>query len=127
MQDSPVDVIVSPVELGLTTLTAKGIVNKYDGEDPLTLSYLQFPDGKTGRHSCDPVTVLYMLYGVCDYFTESNKGKMTVCDNGATYFTEDACGNCTWLCQRVLDNETEEQSRFRVAKRIDDAVGSIMK
>jgi hypothetical protein len=127
LQDSPVDVIVSPVELGLTTLTAKNIVNKYNGQDPLTFSYLQFPDGKTGRHSCDPVTVLYMLYGVCDYFTESKKGNMTVCDNGATYFTEDAGGNCTWLSQRVLDNETEEQSRARVAKLMDSAVESIMK
>ena len=127
LQDSPVDVIVSPVELGLTTLTAKNIVNKYNGQDPLTFSYLQFPDGKTGRHSCDPVTVLYMLYGVCDYFTESKKGNMTVCDNGATYFTEDAGGNCTWLCQRMRDNETEEESRKRVAEIIDSAVESIMK
>lgn len=126
-EKSPVEVIVSPVELGLETLTTKELVAKYDGTDPLTLSYLQFIDGREGRPSCDPVTVLYMLLGCEDWFYLSPWGEVTVEDDGATYFAAKEGGLHRYLTQKILDGETEEQARRRVAVFMDDKVGSIMK
>ena len=126
MAKCPVDMVILPAEVGSEMLTGKALVEKYEDSTPLTRSFLAYEDARRGRPSWDPATVLYVLEGCMDRFIESDIGFVCVTDKGATYHYKNEFGHCRYLKLNLLEGETEDDAKRRIAKIMDDRVTSIM-
>ena len=129
--DSPVPIVVLPSETGKYMMTGTALAEKYGDTDPLAVSFTEFLTNcklphSEGRHSWDPAAAVYAVEGCKDFLNESERGSITLTDVGVTYFTPDENGNITVLTNRIYENETEADSKARMATYIDTCVDQII-
>ena len=96
---SPVPVTALPFEAGLAVLSGGEMVKKYGDSKPSSLAYM-LHGSAGGRDSWDPASALYAVYGVGDDFTLSERGEISVAENGATSFKPGG-GHCRYLRRAV--------------------------
>ena len=130
--ESPVPIVILPSETGKYMMTGRTLAEKYGDTDPLAVSFTEFLtnckiDPSEGRHSWDPAAAIYAIEGCKEFLNESERGNITLTDEGVTYFTPDENGNITVLTNRLMENETEADSKARMAKYIDTCVYQIIK
>ena len=129
--NSPVPIVVLPSETGKYMMTGTALAEKYGDTDPLAVSFTEFLTNckispSEGRHSWDPAAAVYAVEGCKDFLNESERGSITLTDGGVTYFTPDENGNITVLTNRLYENETEADSKARMATYIDTCVDQII-
>lgn len=129
--ESPIPIVVLPSETGKYMMTGKTLAEKYGDTDPLAVSFTEFLTNckippSEGRHSWDSAAAIYAVEGCKDFLNESERGSITLTDDGVTYFTPDPNGNITVLTNRLLKNETEADSKARMATYIDTCVDQII-
>ena len=129
--DSPVPIVVLPSETGKYMMTGRTLDEKYGDTDPLAVSFTEFLGNRKippseGRHSWDPAAAIYAVEGCKEFLTESERGSITLTDEGVTCFTPNENGNITVLTNRLMENETEADSKARMATYIDTCVDQII-
>ena len=113
------------------TASHRSLAEKYGDTDPLAVSFTEFLTNckippSEGRHSWDPAAAIYAVEGCREFLNESERGNITLPDEGVTYFTPDENGNITVLTNRLMENETEADSKARMAKYIDTCAEQII-
>ena len=109
----PVPVMVSPFELGLDMLSGSAMTARGGENHPDSYSFLVHGSAN-GRHSWDPVTALYGVYGTADCLLASETGTVTVRGDGTTDFTPAPDG-----LHRILTNQKEKKE---IVARLDSLV-----
>lgn len=122
---SPVPFVILPSETGKFMISGKSACDKYGDTNPLTKSFFEFLDARNGRHSWDPATAVYCCEGVKEFLNESEKGTVTMTNEGVTYFKPDENGNCTVLTNKT-EGITEEESKSRMARYIDACAEEVL-
>jgi len=107
---SPVKTVILPFEAGLDMITGAENTAKYGDTRPSSYAFLCHGSAN-GRHSWDPATVLYAVYGASEWFDDGKGGKVSVNNEGGTDFVEDSDGNCYVL--------TLKQTKTEIASVID--------
>ena len=110
VENSPVPLALSPYELGLTILTGKPLIEKYGKNHPAAMA-LMLNGCNDGRSSWDPSTALYAVEGEAGVMKLSEKGFVSVRENGVTDFKADPAGHC-----RILSAASDPQ---KIADRIN--------
>ena len=119
---SKTEVVFSPFELGKDIVTGRPEVEKYGENSALGLSFNLFGASR-GRHSWDPVTLLYTVEGCGDFFCESDPCSVTVDDDGM-------CSVC--FCggkHKILSMKSFEDTnkiKSKCAEYIDAAIMKIL-
>lgn len=94
----PTDIAVSPFELGYDTrYPARSIQEEFGWTmyHPLKLSYERYRQMPYDNSMYDPTAALYALEGnISGLFTESERGRVEVADDGLTTFSPSNDGNC---------------------------------
>jgi len=83
----PVKTVFLPFEAGYDMITGAENVKKYGEDRPSSYSFICH-GSRNGRHSWDPATALYAIYGEYGCFEESPAGTISINDNGITSFAE---------------------------------------
>ncbi|MDD6799752.1 MAG: nucleoside hydrolase [Firmicutes bacterium] len=85
-ENCPVPITVLPSETGYNIISGGPMCRAGYGVSPDSLSFsmVNFEDG---RHSWDPATALYGVFGNLPWFYRTNPGVVRVDDDGYTYFT----------------------------------------
>ncbi len=84
---SPVKVVFLPFEAGWDMITGAKNVEKYGETRPSSYGFIKHGSAN-GRHSWDPATALYAVYGEYGCFVESKPGRVTFDDAGVSTFEE---------------------------------------
>jgi inosine-uridine nucleoside N-ribohydrolase len=116
----PTKIAASPWEVGNEiTYPASSIQNDFDWvpHHPLVVAYENYLPMPYDRPTWDLTSVLYAVEGNEGYFTMSERGKITVDENGYTSFTEDPEGHHQYL------HVTPEQAS-KVRERFIDLVSA---
>ena len=106
----PVKTVFLPFEAGYDMITGAENTAKYGDTRPSSYAFLCHGSAN-GRHSWDPATVLYAVYGASEWFDDGKGGKVSVNNEGGTDFVEDLGGNCFVL--------TLKQTKTEIASVID--------
>ncbi|NLD88353.1 MAG: hypothetical protein GX633_08885 [Clostridiales bacterium] len=101
---SPVPLVFLPYEVGLDMLSGKPMTERGEGKVPDSFAYI-IHGSANGRHSWDPATALYAVYGAKPWFYKSASGKVTVRDNGLTDFAICPEGKHFILACAMMKNE----------------------
>ncbi len=109
-EKSPVKVVFLPFEAGLDMISGAKNVAKYGESRPSSYSLIRH-GSSDGRHSWDPATALYAVYGKCGCFIESKPGRVVFDEAGVSTFVEDENG-----LHRVL---TLAKTKAEIADEID--------
>jgi inosine-uridine nucleoside N-ribohydrolase len=109
-ENSPVPLVLSPFEMSLKILTGKPLIEKYGKNHPAALALL-LNGCNDGRSSWDPSTALYAVEGEAEVMKLSEKGFVSVRENGVTDFKADPAGHC-----RILSVASDPQ---KIAEKID--------
>ncbi len=120
MELSPVDITLLPSEVGIKVITGYEAMKKYGESNPLTKAFHIYPFAKTGRSSWDPMTAVYAIEGVKEFFVKGEKGDVTFKENGASYFTANPNGKCSVLSFNYANYNSEQECINSVGKYIDD-------
>ncbi len=92
-ENCPVTIYNLPAEVGFNMLTGKPMCDAGRADNsPDSLSY-QMVGFENGRPSWDPATAYYAVYGTGDLFYETAPGKISMDEEGYTYFTARNGGN----------------------------------
>ena len=131
LDECPGPIVVLPSETGKYMMTGRGTVEKYGRTDPLSLSFIEFLTCcgiplSAGRHSWDPASAVYAVEGCREFLVESERGTISLTDEGVTRFNPDENGNITVLTNLLLDGETEADSKARMAEYIDSCAEQVM-
>ena len=131
LDECPVPIVVLPSETGKYMMTGRGTVEKYGRTDPLSLSFIEFLTCcgiplSAGRHSWDPAAAVYAVEGCREFLVESERGTISLTDDGVTRFNPDENGNITVLTNLLLDGETEADSKARMAEYIDSCAEQVI-
>jgi len=98
LEQWPTDIVISPFELGLNTnYPAQSIGEDFNWTKyhPLKLSYEAYCQMPYDNCMFDPTAALFALEGnISGLFCESERGGVTVADDGLTTFSARANGNC---------------------------------
>ncbi len=106
-------VVLLPYEAGIDMITGAPMVKHGGMTAPDSMSYIVHGSSE-GRHSWDPATALYGVYGARPWFYKSVPGNVSISDKGVSDFTVDPTGFC-----RVLECA---QPKERIAGAIDSMV-----
>lgn len=118
---SPVPIVILPSETGKPVITGEDAVKKYGDSNPLTQSFLVWHGGEiSGRHSWDPMTAIYAVEGTREFFNESEKGNVSLTDEGVTYF--EPCNEGKFTILTLKSNDVIPT----IEKYIDDCAESIL-
>jgi len=125
--ECPVPIVVLPSETGKYMMTGRSLNAKYGDDDPLAVSFAEYLTYdhlpiSGGRHSWDPASAVYAVEGCREFLCEGERGKISLTDEGVSYFTPDCEGNVTVLTNALLAGETEADSKARMARYIDFCV-----
>lgn len=113
----PVNTYLLPFEAGYNVMSGKVLVREGHGT-PEALAMFAQGDCLKGRHSWDPMTALFAVWGAEPWMTCSPAGRITVDDAGVTYHTP--CENGThFFLKRALPHEA-------VAAKIDEEVKKVL-
>jgi len=112
-ENCPVPVVVLPFEAGIDMITGAPMASHGGRELPDSLSFIAHGSEK-GRHSWDPATALYAVYGAKPWFYLSSPGRVTVRADGVTDFTPTSDGQC-----RILECALPKSG---IAEKIDELV-----
>jgi len=119
---SPVPIYVLPSETGRDVVTGECLVRKYGDSNPLTMSFLLWLKDVKGRSSWDPMTAIYAIEGKREFFSESEKGNITVTDNGTTYFEVSPDGKFV-----ILSKNSEVSDVIgKIEKYIDECAEAVL-
>ena len=108
----PVPITCSPFELGFNLYSGQPIYDAGKGKTPDSYSMEVYGCCTHGHHSWDPATAFYALYGALPYFYRTVKGKITIDENGFSYF-DASHGGKHCLIECALPNE-------EIGKAIDE-------
>jgi len=97
------EIVFSDFNVGFNVLTLKGLSERYDDKNPVSVCYKLFADG--ARQSWDPLAVLYAVFGDNDIFG-SKTGTVTVSARGRSFFTPDRIGYHKIVLLKNTDSET---------------------
>ena len=92
----PVPLSVIPFSLGLNMISGGPMVKAGGENRPDSYSFIVH-ESLNGRHSWDPATALYAVYGTKPWFYRSAPGKVTITDEGISHFDASRGGNCRLL------------------------------
>ena len=99
----PVPIIFSDFKVGYQVHTGGPLLKEDDLSHPVTFAYKTFQNNP--RESWDLLAVWYAALGCDDLFTISNKGIVSVLDDGTTIFKENEFGNHYYLrLNNSIDN-----------------------
>lgn len=112
-----VEVCLLPFEAAYDVLTGRALLRKGHGS-PEALAVFAHGECLTGRHSWDPMTALYAVWGAEPWMSRSPGGRITVDDAGVTHYTPCEGGRHYYLT-RVLSKE-------EVAAKIDAEVEKLL-
>lgn len=117
----PVPIVFSPFELGSDMITGGPLMDKYEEENPVSMSFCRYGrvKEKGGRHSWDPATVLYAVEGCGELFEESARGRVKVDADGTTTFCE-GDGLHSVISVKCPEGVSEAAAKARVAARLDE-------
>ena len=87
----PVPIVCSPFELGFGMITGKSMCEHGQGKVPDSYAYVKF-GAQNGRHSWDPATALYGVYGAKPWYYVSAPGTIRIAQDGVSDFIPDADG-----------------------------------
>lgn len=105
----PGELIFSSFEIGLWCVTMKEYVNKAPQDDPVRRAYELHPCGRQyGRESWDHTALLYAVRPDAGYWNLHPYGRVTVDDEGVTWWQPEEGGKQTYLLPRE-DYETVRQ------------------
>ena len=111
----PGELIFSSYEIGLWCVTMKNYVNEAPQDHPVRRAYELHPCGRQyGRESWDHTALLYAVRPDAGYWNLHPHGRVTVDDEGVTWWNTEEGGKQTYLLPRE-DYETVRQT-------IDDLV-----
>lgn len=109
-------VVLLPYEAGLNMITGAPMAEHGGMDAPDSMSYIVH-GSRAGRHSWDPATALYGVYGARPWFYKSSAGRVTIRDDGVSDFAVDPDGLCSILeCA---------QPKEQIATAIDELVGRL--
>lgn len=115
----PVPITCSPFELGFNLYSGQPIYDAGKGETPDSYSMQVYGCFKHGHHSWDPATAYYALYGALPYFYKTVRGKITIDENGISYFDASHGGDhCLIECA---------MPREQIGKAIDEKLSRLAK
>ena len=109
----PVKIVCSPFELGLNMFTGKPMYHATNGEAPDSYA-LGIHGSCEGRHSWDPATALYGIYGASPWFYKTVNGRITITDDGVAHFSSLTPAN-----QYIIECA---MSREKIAEEIDSRI-----
>lgn len=100
------EIVFCPYEMGYHILTGTRLISMGDMKrNPVAKAY-QLYCGEVGyRNSWDLVTVYYAVRGTHGLFKESKPGRITIDENGYTYFKDDPNGNHYIIANKLPPNE----------------------
>ena len=88
------ELVFCPYEMGYPIITGSRLISMGDmKKNPVAKAYQIYCENSGSRNSWDLVTVYYAIRGTHGLFKESKKGRITIDENGYTYFKEDATGS----------------------------------
>ena len=97
-----------PYEMGYPTITGGRLIATGDMKrNPVAKAY-QIYCGSGGRNSWDLVTVYYAVRGTNGLFKESKKGRVTIDEQGFSYFKENPNGNHMIIANKVPPMEISQ-------------------
>jgi len=96
----PAPIAFLPFEVGLNMISGKPMVEAGAGKTPDSLSFITH-GSVNGRHSWDPATALYGIYGRKPWFYATVPGKVTVDEDAFTNFYPEKGGLHTVLACAV--------------------------
>ena len=102
--------MLSPFEMSLKILTGKPLIEKYGKNHPAALALL-LNGCNDGRSSWDTSKALYAVEGEAGVMKLSERGFVSVRENGVTDFKADPAGYC-----RILSAASDPQ---KIADRIN--------
>lgn len=115
--DCPVPITCSPFELGFKLYSGQPIYDAGKGETPDSYSMQVYGCCNHGHHSWDPATAFYALYGALPYFYRTVRGKITIDENGFSYF-DASHGGDHCLIERAVSREEIGQAIDEKLKRL---------
>jgi len=84
------EIVFCPYEMGYPIITGARLISMGDmKKNPVAKAYQIYCSDTGSRNSWDLVTVYYAVRGTHGLFKESKKGRITIDENGYTYFKED--------------------------------------
>ncbi len=115
----PVPITCSPFELGFNLYSGQPIYDAGTGETPDSYCMQVYGCFEHGHHSWDPATAYYALYGALPYFCKTVRGKITIDENGISYFDASHGGDhCLIECA---------MPREQIGKAIDEKLSRLVK
>jgi len=93
---SPVKTVFLSFEAGFDMITGGENVKKYGKTRPSSYGFIMH-GSENGRHSWDPATALYAVYGEYGCFEEGESGNIEIGDNGVTRFLPNPTGKHHYL------------------------------
>ena len=79
----PVPIAISHFDVGLRVMSGS-LMLENEPQNPAAEAYRFHVGGK--RHSWDPIAAFYAIYGTCDVFSDTRRGKVSVDRDGVTRF-----------------------------------------
>lgn len=111
-ENSPVDLVCCPFEVGRAMLTGKPMREHGEGRLPDSMSFTVH-GSLNGRDSWDPATALYGVFGAAPWFYRTASGRVAVDDRGVTYFNTLKGGNHYIIqCSKTQAEVAEEIDRL---------------
>lgn len=106
----PTEMVFCSFEIGLPIITCKRIQTEGRVNNPVRTSFEIWhrQDGKVGRSSWDPATMLCAIRPEADYWQLSEYGKVVVDEKGLTDFLLDFKGRHRYMIEKRPVNEVED-------------------
>ncbi len=121
VKNCPVPIVFLPFETGFNINSGKAVTDKFGESNVLSKVFTEYPHKRNGNnHSWDPATVVYAIEGAREFFKESEKGTVTVDENGRTFFEADENGNHVYLTMNVPEGKSEQDIKDACGKYLDD-------
>ena len=114
----PTPIVVSPFELGVTILFPATVIQDELAKtmpNPLKIAYESYGKMPYNKETWDLTSVLFAVEGARNYFSVSEKGRVTVDAEGHTWFQSDPNGKHTYL---IVNNEQAENIKNRFVELI---------